>query len=139
MKLSSVVANSTFPDVIRLAGQHSWYYDQPGAAGIVNRSFERLRILPLETRVARLIGEHRNATEEQQSPSAALAELASTLEAIVVEGSDSAEQARAAYLVEEWRRISSLANQIDAPPALFSFLRIEAFAMYFNLAWLTIA
>jgi len=67
------------------------------------------------------------------------AELVRDLQALVAEIGDPGEQPRAAFLVEEWRGIRALAEQIDAPPALFSFLRVEAFCMYFNLMWLTIA
>jgi hypothetical protein len=135
----SIVANSTFPDVASLAGQHAWYYNHPGAVGIANRSFEPRQMPPLEDRIVGLIGEHRGQSEEAQSPSGALAHLFSELHDLFAENSDLADQPRVAHLTTEWRRISALENEIDAPPALFSYLRIEAFAMYFNLIWLTIA
>ena len=135
----SIVANSTFPDIDRLAGQHAWYYNQPGASGIANRSYEHLQMPPLNERVEELIRADDRHTEETQSPSAALGELFHALEGLFKENHDLAADPRAAYLTTEWRRISALADEIEAPPALLSFLSIEAFAVYFNLVWLTIA
>lgn len=141
MRFGSLTTHSTFPEIGALAGQHAWYYNQPGAVGVANRSFEPLRMLSLDARVTRLVEEHRNETEEAQSPSAALADLLRELQAIVAapENIEDSGQARAAYLADEWRRISAFAEEVDAPPALFSFLGVDAFARYFNLLWITIA
>jgi hypothetical protein len=98
MMLGSIVANSTFPDVSSLAAQHAWYYNQPGAVGVVNRSFEAMRMLPLEERIEALVERHGNETEETQSPSASLAELLRDLKAVVAETGAAEGNARAAYL-----------------------------------------
>lgn len=138
MLAGSMVENSTFPDVAQLAGQHAWYYNEPGAAGVANRSFEPLRMPPLEARVEELARVHQDSSEEGQSPSIALAELLRELQTVVGQVSEAGVEARAAYLFEEWREIAALQQFIDAPPALFAFLGVEAFAGYFNLQWLTV-
>jgi hypothetical protein len=40
--------------------------------------------------------------------------------------------------MDEWRELDLLATRIDIPPAIVSFLAIEAFAAHFNLLWLTV-
>lgn len=141
ISVGSMVEHSTFPDVALLAGQHACYYNKPGAGGVPNRSFEPSEMLPFEARIAALIREHGDQSEEVQHPSAALAELFRDLQALITERASTGdeEQVRAAYLVDEWRRISALADEFVAPPALLSFLGIDAFSRYFNLLWLTIA
>lgn len=134
----SMADNSTFPEVKALSSQHAWYYNEPGATGVVNRSFERRRMPSLQERLEALIGEHVNRTEEQQSPSDALSELFRSIHD-VFEREGIAGQARSAGLASEWRRIAIWTREFDMPPALASFLSISAFATYFNLSWLTIA
>lgn len=141
MTAGSMVTHSTFPDVAELAGQHAWFYNQPGAVGVPNRAFEPTRMSPIEERIAGVIEEYSNQTEEVLSPSASLAELYHDLQTLITEVTSAGdeEQIRAGYLVQEWGRISALAEEFDVPPALLSFLGINAFSAYFNLLWLTIA
>ena len=139
MTLGTIVSHSTFPDVLTLEGQHAWYYNQPGAVGVANRSFEPLEMPSLAARVEILIGEHRNSSEREQSPSAALAQLAGDLRGIVERVGATGEWSRAAYLADELRRISALTEQFDVPPAVVSYLQVDAFATYCNLTWLTIS
>lgn len=139
MTLGSIVQNSTFPDVLSLKKHKAWYYNQPGAVGVVNQDFELLQVEPLESRIEGLVGEYRNQTEENLSPSAALADLLRELQALIRETESLVNQPRAAFLTEEWRRLTVLNETTDAPAALFSFLGVEAFCLYFNLMWLTIA
>lgn len=139
MTLGTVVENSTFPDVLSLSGHKAWYYNEPGSVGIVNQDFELLKLLSLEARIEVLVGEHRNQTEQDLSPSAALAELLGSLQEVVRDTTDIASDPRAAYVSEEWRRLTALSETVDAPAALFSFLGVETFCSYYNLTWLTIA
>lgn len=139
MTLGTVIQNTTFPDVISLAGHHAWYYNHPGAAGVLNQGFEPVELPSLAASIDQLVGEHLDQTEEILSPSAALDELLRGLHAIVNRVGAEGDQPRAAYLTQEWERIALLAREIEAPPVLFSFLGIEAFAVYFNLIWVTIA
>jgi hypothetical protein len=139
MTFGTVIQNTTFPDVVSLAGHHAWYYNHPGAVGVVNQGFEPVELPSLEAGIERLVREHLDQTEETLSPSAALGELLRGLHAIVQRAGAEGDQPRAAYLNQEWERIALLAREIEAPPVLFSFLGIEAFAVYFNLIWLAIA
>jgi hypothetical protein len=139
MTLGSIVQNSTFPDVLSLKNHKAWYYNQPGAVGVVNPDFELLQVESLESRIEGLVREYRSQTEENLPPSAALADLLRELQALIRETESLVNQPRAAFLTEEWRRLTVLAESTDAPAALFSFLGVEAFCLYFNLMWLTIA
>jgi len=138
MTAESIVSNSTFPDFGTLTAQHAWYYNQPGATGVANRSFQQFEIASLEARIAALTLEHANVSEEELSPSEALGELARALQVVVEEVGAAGEQARAAYLADEWRSISRISENADVPPALVSYLQVETFAVYCNLKWLTI-
>ena len=135
----TVIQNTTFPDVVSLAKHHAWYYNRPGAVGILNQGFEPFELPSLESSIERLVREHLDQTEETLSPSDALGELHQGLHEIVRRVGAEGGQPRAAYLTQEWERIALLAKEIEAPSVLFSFLGIEAFAVYFNLMWLTIA
>lgn len=139
MTLGSVVSNSTFPDVLSLETHKAWYYNQPGTTGLANPDFELLDLPSLEFRVEELVRENQNQNERDLTPSGALQELVRELQASLREDEQLLYQPRVAYLGEEWRRIETAAERMDAPPALFSFLAIEAFCGVFHLSWLTIA
>ena len=134
----SIVANSTFPDISALAGQHAWYYNEPGACGVVNRSFAEMRMLPLEERIEALAEPHGNETEETESPTAALVALLRELQAVVTEIGTGEGNARRAYVTEQWRQLSVLQGEADVPAEVISFFGIAAFAAVFNVAWLTV-
>jgi hypothetical protein len=136
---SSLVAHSTFPEVMNLKGHSAWYYNRPGAYGVVNRGFESRELPPLETLIERLVAENANASEERLTPSLALEELFKELQIVIRETEGVNDRARSSYLADEWRQIASISEQLELPTALTSFLGIAAFAERFNLIWLTVA
>jgi len=135
----TMVENSTFPDVLSLAGHKAWYYNEPGASGVVNQGYESLRLPGLDQQIASLLERQGDQSEASLSPSDALVQLRQELEVVVTQTAEVVDKARSAYLADEWRRIESFGESTEAPRALIAFLGIEAFALHFNLAWLTIA
>jgi hypothetical protein len=140
MTQGTIVQHSTFPDVLGLVGHGAWYYNEPGSHGAANPDSERLQFPALDERIASLIesASDRAEADADASPSAALASLRREIQAVVSEGDGVADSPRAAYLAEEWRAIDRFAQSVDAPPALTSFLGVEAFVAHFNLVWLAI-
>lgn len=139
MAAGTVVQQSTFPEVTALAGHGAWYYNEPGAHGVRNPDFESVRLPVLDEQLARLAEQQRGQTEGELSPSQDLADLRRQIQMVVAEEERPTIGPREAYLAEEWRRIDSFAEETGAPPALASYLAVEAFALHFNLLWLTIA
>lgn len=135
----TIVERSTFPDVLSLAGHRAWFYNEPGASGVVNQGFEALRLPEMHQQISSLVEQQGDRNEATQSPSDALVELRKELEAVVTESAETADQVRSAYLTEEWRRIASFSETTKAPQAVIAFLGVQAFALYFNLTWLTVA
>jgi hypothetical protein len=137
MTVGSIVQNSMFPDVLSLKNHSAWYYNKPGAIGIVNPDFELRELASLQDRIETLVRENSNQSERDVSPSVALEELLRELQASLTGNEELINDPRVAFLSEEWRRIRLAAEEIDAATALFSFLGIEAFCVVFNLIWLT--
>ncbi len=111
----------------------------PVAHGVRNPDFESVQLPVLDEQLARLAEQQRGQTEGELSPSQALADLRRQIQMVVAEEDLHAIGPREAYLAEEWRRIDSFAEETGAPQAFASCLAIEAFALHFNLLWLTIA
>jgi hypothetical protein len=136
MGAGTMVQNSTFPEVLSLNGHSAWYYNEPGAHGVRNPDFEPIRLPTIDEHLARLV-EAQSRSEQELSPSEALRELRGQLQDAVREA-EAAHEPRGAFLMDEWRELDVLATRIDVPPAIVSFLAIEAFAAHFNLLWLTV-
>jgi hypothetical protein len=128
----TVPEHSTFPDVTSLSGHSRWYYNSPGATGIRNPDSEPVVLRSLFERIAEsavLRG------EDNQSASEQLSLLANGIrEALVTDSNQIAP--RVAYLTEEWRQIDAFAESFDAPPAVGSYLRVDAFCRFYQLVWL---
>jgi hypothetical protein len=137
MGAGTMVQNSTFPEVLSLKGHGAWYYNEPGAHGVRNPDFEPIRLPTLGDHLARLV-DVQGASEQELSPSDALRELRGQLQDAVREA-EAAQETRGAFLMDEWRELDVLATRAEVPPAVISFLGIEAFAAHFNLLWLTVA
>ncbi len=75
MTLGTVAGNSSFPDVMSLAGHGAWYYNQPGAVGLANPDFDLLQLPSFVDQLEELVRENRNQSEQNLTPSAALNEL----------------------------------------------------------------
>jgi hypothetical protein len=137
MGAGTLVQNSTFPDVLSLKGHGAWYYNEPGAHGVPNPDFEAVRLPTFEQQLTRLVAEL-GPPEEVVSPGAALQTLRDQLQDAVREAEATAEP-RGAFLLDEWRDLDVFATRVDLPPAVVSFLAVDAFAAHFNLLWLTVA
>lgn len=137
MGAGTMVQNSTFPEVLSMKGHGAWYYNEPGAHGVPNPDFEPIRLPTLDEHLARLV-DAQGASEQELSPSEALRTLRDQLQDAVKEA-EATHEPRGAFLMDEWRELDVLATRADIPPAVISFLAIEAFAVHFNLLWLTVA
>lgn len=135
--LGDVAEHSTFPLATHLAGHGAWYYSQPGTIGVLNPDFTRAQFPSFAQEIAAL--RERNARSERQTQSVNLRALVESLQGVFARAAEIRETGRAANLAEEWRAIERLGQRFDAPPALVSFLQVDAFARYYNLSWLAIS
>jgi hypothetical protein len=134
--LGDVVETSTFPLVRGLTGHTAWYYSQPGTVGVLNPEFSRGEFPTLADEIEAL--RRTQSAGERQSQSVNLRALSESLRTVVAESKDVRETGRAANFAGEWRRIESFGQRSEAPPALVSYLQVQAFLRYFNLSWLVI-
>lgn len=134
--IGDVAEHSTFPLAKHLSGHGAWYYSQPGTTGVLNPDFTRAEFPTFTQQIAAL--RQQQAGKERQTQSVNLRTLADSLQATLRESREIRETGRAATLAEAWRQIETFGKWSDAPPALISYMQIEAFARFFNLDWLVI-
>lgn len=134
--LGDVAEHSTFPLARHLTGHGAWYYSQPGTSGVLNPDFTRAQFPPLGEEIAML--RQRQSSAERETQSVNLRTLAGSLQTVVREHPEIRVTGRAASLAEEWRGIASFGQRVEAPPALVSYLQVDAFTRHFNLVWLVI-
>jgi hypothetical protein len=135
-RIGGLVEHSTFPDVRVLTGHRAWYYNEPGANGVVNQDFEPVAGQTLEQRVAALLADA--AETPLGTPSENLQRLAESLRTTVVEAGTDEVSPRTAYLADDWRAIDSYAEQYDLPGAARAFMQVTAFVNRMNLQWLVV-
>lgn len=131
-----IFQRSTFPDVSRMGRHRAFYYNTPGNFGLANPEYEEIEFPSLQDRIAQLIAGASEISDAQRDPYLNLQRLEADILSVV--NSESADPARSAYLLQEWRQIDRIAEMGEMPSALSSFLRVEAFCRYFNLLWLVI-
>lgn len=125
-----IVENSTFPDVSSMTGHSRWYYNAPGVTGIRNPDSEPVSLLSPFVRLA----ESTVLREADGNGSEQLSELLNGIRDALITDADEISP-RTAYLTEEWRQIDAFADSIEAPPAIRSYLQIDAFCRFYDLIW----
>lgn len=131
----SIVANSTFPSAVRLAGHTAWYYQRPGSVGVANPEAERVAEEPLTQRLERLASnaraDDRNLTEE-------LLVLESALSATV----ETAFTGRSRVISEFFQRrllLERFAEGVSLDTATHAYLGVILAVETLGLSWFVVA
>ena len=141
-KLGTVVENSTFPEVARLAGHSKWFYNVPGGNGVANPEAEFFEGHSLYQMIDQL---RKNQVSGQPGTSEGRAdeELRLLSKEIISSFDDKSglnENPRVALFFEEMRTIDHEVRQFEQlGEPIRVFLYVAAFARIFNLEWFTIS
>ena len=132
-----LVENSTFPDIRTLSGHRAWYYNEPGATGVVNQDYEFSEAPPFTERVTALISSVADGATTPESEN--LMSLSRSLQSSMLQLDPDTGSVRTAYLIGDWRSIARYAERYDLPPAGRAFLEVHAFARRLNMEWFAVA
>jgi hypothetical protein len=131
----TIVANSTFPAALSLAGHTAWYYDIPGAVGIANPTPEHIEDLPLMERVRRL------ASEGRADDGAELAWI-HRLAGQVIEATHASEaglDAKYSQFFDDLQTLERLSERYELRRSLSAYMKVRVFSARFDLNWFVVA
>jgi hypothetical protein len=133
----TIIANSTFPLVQRLAGHGSFYYCAPGGSGIANPDPEDIDGMGLEDLLNNMRSTSQRSSED--TPTIQLQTMAATIESAISDEVPDSNPRRALFTqkLREFERLADVFREpeLDIGDSGRAFLRVAAFASAFNLDW----
>jgi len=134
-KHRTIVQNSTFPSIEKLAGHEAWYYQTPGAQGAANPNPESIEEPPLLERLRDLA----HASETYESGDLKWLDLTSrgVIEAAGVEERDI--DGLTAQFFDDLQTLERLTARFELRPSLLAYAQITLFTIRFDLNWLIVA
>ena len=131
----TIVANSTFPSVIRLRGHKGWYYQRQGAVGVANPDPELIEEPSLIQRLQHMINEDALRPVIDELPLESLAE-----HVIAAVGNQRLpESFLRAQFFDELQEIDRLSEQFNLVPTARAYMQVSLFADTFALVWLVVS
>lgn len=129
----SIVANSTFPEIVALKSHSAWNYDRGGAMGVANVDPVYIERSDIDTRIEKLVSQFTDQSEDGFREN--LASLARIV-TIAVEDTRSVPRERRAHFFQLLNSVENrTASDEEQQNPVRDFLVVRAFIKTFNLKW----
>jgi hypothetical protein len=134
-KQRTIVQNSTFPSVEKLAGHDAWYYQTPGAQGAANPKPESIEEPPLLARLRDLA----RAGEAYEGGDLQWLDL--TARGVIEAAGDAEREVSGltAHFFDDLQTLERLTARFELRPSLLAYAQINLFTIRFDLNWLVVA